>query len=260
MRRVESPNPTPRAGLTKDVQRFWTEHVNAERILGKEVSRHARGEDAYFADLENQRYRSHYHLPAWIAAMQPGKSVLEIGCGVGLDSYTMARHGLQVTAVDLTEVGVRTAHSRFRRHRVIGSFAVADAARLPFPGNSYDYVYSFGVLHHAADTHATINELHRVLKPNGEARIMLYHRRSINELVHRLTGIPFEEKDALCPVVRRFTRSEVRTMFSKFRRVGIELAYAYGEGYGPLFRLTPHWLYRTLSQYFGWHLMITAIK
>jgi ubiquinone/menaquinone biosynthesis C-methylase UbiE len=257
---IESPNPTPRTGLTREIQHFWSEHVNAERILGKEVTPHTRGGDAYFADLENQRYRSHRHLFPWIHEMRPGRSVLEIGCGIGLDTYTMARHGLNVTSIDLTEVAVNIAHQRFRRHHLRGSFAVADAGYLPFPTSTYDYVYSFGVLHHAADTAATISEAHRILKPNGEARIMLYHRRSINELVHRLTRIPFEEKGAICPVVRRFTRAEVRSMFRAFNNVEIELDYVYGEGYGKLFYLTPRWLYGLLSRHFGWHLMIVATK
>ncbi len=257
---IESPNPRPRAGLTREIQNFWTEHVNAERIMGKDVTRHARGHDAYFSDLEDQRYRSHRHLLPWIRGMFPGKSVLEIGCGVGLDTFTMAKHGLDVTSIDLTQVAVTTAYQRFHRHQLNGAFAVADAGCLPFPSNTYDYVYSFGVLHHAADTVATVREVHRVLKPNGEARIMLYHRRSLNELVHRLTRIPFEEKEAICPVVRRFTRAEVRSIFHAFNKVEIECDYVYGEGYGKLFHLTPRWLYDWLSHHFGWHLMIIATK
>jgi ubiquinone/menaquinone biosynthesis C-methylase UbiE len=257
---IESPNPTPHAGLTRDIRRFWSTHVNAERLYGKDVTTHARGDDAYYADLETQRFRSHRHLLPWIKAMTPGKSVLEIGSGVGLDTFAMAKHGLRVTSIDLTEVAVTANHSRFRRHQMSGSFAVADAGHLPFPNNAYDYVYSFGVLHHAADTAATIKEVYRVLKPGGQARIMLYHRRSLNELVHRLVRVPFEEKDALCPVVRRFTRKEVRAMFSAFQTVGMTLEYVYGEGYGPLFRLTPRWLHNWLSRHFGWHLMIVANK
>jgi ubiquinone/menaquinone biosynthesis C-methylase UbiE len=257
---IEPSNPAPRSGLTEEIQSFWTDHVNAERILGKDVTRYARGADEYFTDLERQRYRSHRHLLPWIAAMTPGHSVLEIGCGVGLDTYAMAQHGLHVDSVDLTEVAVRTAYTRFRRHNMAASFAVADAEKLPFSSDSYDYVYSFGVLHHAADTVATINEAHRVLKPGGKARIMLYHRHSLNELVHRLTRIPFEERDAACPVVRRFTRAEVHTMFARFSKVETRLDYVYGEGYGKLFDLTPRWLYDWLSSKVGWHIMVVAVK
>lgn len=260
MKEIESHDPKIHAGLTREIRKFWTQHVNAERVYGQTVSAHERGDDRYFADLEQQRYRSHRHLQPWIQAMTPGKSVLEIGSGVGLDSYTMAKHGLDVTAIDLTQIAARTASERFARNAVAGRFAVADAGHLPFANNRFDYVYSFGVLHHAADTALTIREAYRVLKPGGEARIMLYHRRSLNEFAHRLVRVPFEEKNALCPVVRRYTIAEVRELFCDFALVQVHLDHLFGEGYGPLYRLTPRWLYSLLSRRLGWHIMISATK
>lgn len=260
MKRIEPPSLEARADLTPRIRDFWTRRVNAERIMGREITTHDRGEDGYFGDLQTQRYRSHRHLLPWITAMTPGKSVLEIGSGVGLDTYTMATHGLDVTAVDLTHVGVRTARQRFQRHGVPANFFVADACELPFAEASFDYVYSFGVLHHVADTEKSISEVYRVLRPGGEARIMLYHRRSVNELVHRALRVPFEERDELCPVVRRFTVAEARSLFGKFRHCDVRIDYLYGEGYGRIFRLTPQWIYDVLSARWGWHLMIVAGK
>lgn len=260
MKSIEPAAPQVGKDLTPRIRDFWTRRVNAERIMGRDVTSHERGEDGYFRDLEQQRYRSHRHLLPWINAMAPGKSVLEIGCGVGLDTFAMATHGLQVTAVDLTEVGVATARQRFLRHRLPADFLAADACHLPFPQDSFDYVYSFGVLHHVADTEKSIEEVRRVLKPGGEARVMLYHRRSVNELAHRILRVPFEEKDELCPVVRRFTLAEARRLFRAFGAVDIRVEYLYGEGYGKLFRLTPRWLYDLLSARWGWHLMIAARK
>ena len=246
--------------LTPEIRSFWTRNVNCERLMGHSVTAHERGDSQYFSDLESQRYRSHRHLLPWIEAIRPPARVLEIGCGIGLDSFVMARRGLDITAVDLTDVGVSTARQRFADSGVPGSFAVCNAAFLPLPGGSFDYVYSFGVLHHTADTAACVRETHRVLRPGGQARIMLYHRRSINELVHRLLRVPFEERDELCPMVRRFTLSEVREMFSMFSSVHAELAYAFGEGYGALFRVTPQRLHNWLSRHWGWHIMIVATK
>ncbi len=260
MKKIESTNPAVHEGLTQEIQDFWSRRVNAERIMGKDVTEHARGEEAYFADLEVQRYRSHRHLIPWITSMVPGKSVLEIGSGVGLDSFTMAKHGLEVTALDLTHVGVATAHARFARHGLSGRFAVSDACNLPVGDATFDYVYSFGVLHHTADTEKSIREVFRVLKPGGQARIMLYNRHSLNELVHRLVRVPFEERDELCPVVRRFTEAEVAAMFHQFAKTEQSLEYVFGEGYGALFKLTPVWLHRLLSKYWGWHIMIVATK
>lgn len=259
-RAIEPVEPRPEDATRSRIRDFWTRNVNAEVLFGRRVSAGDRGTPEYFADLERQRYRSHRHLIPWISGMEPGRSVLEIGCGVGMDSHRMARHGLDVTGVDLTEIAVQTAHRRFEAEGIEGSFLSADALRLPFADASFDYVYSFGVLHHAQDTAGTIRELHRLLKPGGEARIMLYHRRSLNELVHRLLRVPFEEKHELCPVVRRFTKAEVRAMFSGFSATHLHLDFVFGEGYGLIFRLTPDWIYRALSRHFGWHLMIRATR
>lgn len=260
IKNIEPAKAGSAPGLTRRVADFWTRNVNAERIMGRTVSAHERGSEAYFRDLEAQRYRSHRHLSGWIGSMKPGRHVLEVGCGIGLDSAQMVRHGLTVTAMDLTTVGPATARQRARRQQWDARYLCANGEHLPFPDQTFDYVYSFGVMHHASDTQQCIDEARRVLSDGGQALIMLYHRRSLNELVHRLLRVPFEERDELCPVVRRFTRSEVRRMFSGFRSVEVHSDFVYGEGYGALFRLTPRFVYRWLSRMVGWHLMIRATR
>ena len=260
MKRIEDVAPEITLDLTAKIQDFWSRNVNCEKIMGVEQTRSERGTEQYFNDLEKQRYRSHRHLLPWIKGMQPGNSVLEIGCGIGLDSFQMARHGMKLTAVDLTDVAINIVSNRFKNNDLKGRFEVGDATNLQFDDDSFDYVYSFGVLHHARDTEKTIKEVHRVLKPGGEARIMLYNRHSLNEIVHRITGIPFEDKDELCPVVRRFSAKEVEKLFNMFSSVSIHKDFVYGEGYGKLFRFTPIWLYKLLSASMGWHLMISARK
>jgi len=260
MKPIEPAAREATPGLAHDVSDFWTRNVNAERIMGRTVSAGERGSEQYFHDLETQRYRSHRHLPAWIASMKPESTVLEIGCGIGLDSARMVAHGLHVTAADLTQVGAATAQHRAQERGWKAHYLCANGEMLPFEDKAFDYVYSFGVLHHAPDTQRCIDEAHRVLKPGGQALIMLYHRRSLNELVHRLLRVPFEDKDELCPVVRRFTKAEVRDMFTAFSRVEIHSDFVFGEGYGALFRLTPKPIYRLLSRVAGWHLMIRATR
>lgn len=258
MKPIESAKLSPAPGMVGKVADFWTRNVNAERIMGRTMTSHQRGSDDYFGELEVQRYRSHRHLPGWIASMRPASRVLEVGCGIGLDSARMARQGLHVTAVDLTVVGAATAARRARAQSLDACYLCGDAEHLPFANGLFDYVYSFGVMHHAPDTQRCIDEACRVLRPGGEALIMLYHRHSLNEAVHRFLRVPFEERDELCPVVRRFTKPEVRDMFSRFANVEIHSDFVFGEGYGPLFRWTPRPLYRLLSRHLGWHLMIRA--
>ncbi len=260
MKKIESAHIENSDGLTKEIRDFWSANVNAERLFGKNVSHSVRGTEEYFQDLEQQRYRSHRHLLPWIQSMNLGSDVLEIGCGVGLDSFTMTKLGLNVTAIDLTEVGVATVKNRYESTHLNGNFSVTNAMHLPFKDNSFDYVYSFGVLHHAADTDKTIQEAHRVLKHGGQALIMLYNRHSLNEVIHRITRIPFEEKDTVCPVVRRFSTKETGKLFRKFSSLKIKKEYLYGEGYGKIFWLTPLWIYKPMSSLIGWHLMIRATK
>lgn len=258
MKEIESAEQANEVGLTRRIADFWTRNVNAERLYGRKVSANERGSEAYFVDLQTQRYRSHTHLPPWIAQIPAGSRTLEIGSGIGLDAFTMASAGVDLTALDLTLVGVKTAQERFARAGLTTVFTVGDATRLPFRDGGFQHVYSFGVLHHAADTTSCIDEVHRVLATGGTALIMLYHRHSLNELVHRLMRVPFEEKDELCPVVRRYTRAEIRRLFAKFSEVEIETEYLFGEGYGAVYTWFPNWLYRPLSRRLGWHLMIRA--
>jgi ubiquinone/menaquinone biosynthesis C-methylase UbiE len=140
--------------------------------------------------------------------------VLEIGCGLGTDGAQFARAGADYTGVDLTEAAVEQSRRRFELAGLPGEFRVADAEHLDFADESFDLVYSHGVLHHTPDTAGAIREVHRVLKPGGRAIVMLYHRDSYNyrigirvlrrtgarllktesgqKLVHGVTGEPME--------------------------------------------------------------------
>jgi len=155
---------------------------------------------------------------------------------------------------------VSTANLRAAANELDAAYACADGEHLPFADSTFDYVYSFGVMHHAPDTQRCIDEAFRVLRPGGQALIMLYHRHSLNEAVHRLLRVPFEERDELCPVVRRFTIGEVRQMFAHLSRIDVHSDFVFGEGYGRLFRLMPLPVYRFLSRLAGWHLMIRATR
>src|SRR5205807_6238592 len=64
-------------------------------------------------------------------------------------------------------------------NKVAANFLNADAECLPFADETFDLVYSWGVLHHSPDVARTLQEIHRVLRPGGECRAMLYHRHSL---------------------------------------------------------------------------------
>lgn len=135
----------------------------------------------YFAEIERYRYAS----APWIkqaAAFErfAGKRVLELGSGMGTDGAQFARAGATYVGVDLTNAAVRLARENFATRGLAGDFLAANAETLPFADDSFDHVYSFGVLHHTSLPTAAVDEIRRVLKPGATVTAMLYNRNSVN--------------------------------------------------------------------------------
>ena len=108
-----------------------------------------------------------------------GKDVLEIGCGFGGASCLLAKGGANVQAVDLTEAAVKGASAITQFYGLNVKVQQMDAERLQFPDATFDYVFSWGVLHHSHDTQAAFRQVSRVLKPGGKGMIMVYNRNSL---------------------------------------------------------------------------------
>jgi 2-polyprenyl-3-methyl-5-hydroxy-6-metoxy-1,4-benzoquinol methylase len=105
-----------------------------------------------------------------------GADVLEIGCGMGLHTELMARAGARVTAVDLSPTSVESTTRRLALKGLPGRVLEGDAEKLPFPDQSFDFVWSWGVIHHSSRTGRVVREIARVCRPNAEVRVMVYNR------------------------------------------------------------------------------------
>lgn len=244
----------------KDVQEFWNRNVCQTEFLKIEQ----RGSAEFFREAEQVRYKYHFYLPGvfdWIAVEKPQGSLLEIGCSMGTDLLQLARRGMQVTGIDLTEEGINLARKRFELYQIPATLKVDDAENLSFPDGSFDVVYSFGVLHHTPNTQQSIDEVLRVLKPGGLAVIMLYNRNSLNYYIHRLINQPFDgnRKDR-CPIERTYTQAQVLELFRNFKTVRVEIEYLLTTGYGIVWDLVPKIIHRALGHLWGWHLVIKAYK
>jgi ubiquinone/menaquinone biosynthesis C-methylase UbiE len=112
-----------------------------------------------------------------------GKTVLEIGTGNGADAAMFALNAAIYTGVDLTEAALEATRQHFAVLGLTGTFQRENAEALSFPKESFDWVYSHGVLHHTQNPQQAVNEVWRVLKPNGRAIIMPYHKHSFNYFV-----------------------------------------------------------------------------
>ncbi|MGI9166333.1 MAG: class I SAM-dependent methyltransferase, partial [Pyrinomonadaceae bacterium] len=101
-----------------------------------------------------------------------GKKVLDAGCGNGRFAFYAAKYGAEVWAVDLSPA-VEVAQ---RNTETVGNVHViqADLHNLPFDPESFDFIYSIGVLHHLPDPEKAFRNLLGYLKPGGEIQIYPY--------------------------------------------------------------------------------------
>lgn len=192
-------------------------------------------------DLEDMfRLRSHLAVTEMPLDQLAGKKVLEIGPGAGGHSAMFAKYGADMTSVDITFDRARATQAKFdlMEDPARGCHALqGDAESLPFADESFDIVYSNGVLHHTPDTEQAIAEVFRLLKPGGRAVIMLYCKNSFaywfnlwfcagilkggifksrNWLGHNTEWIGTKKQSTLNPITRCYTRGGINRLFRRF--------------------------------------------
>jgi len=250
---------------------------------GAEYEReHLLGTREFFDSIERHRYSEYAPwMPATMGFDQfPGEHLLEIGCGMGSDLVQFARGGAICTGIDITPRSIEITRHRFALNGLHGNFILSDGERLPFPSESFDVVYSNGVLHHTPDTEGAISEIQRVLRPGGIAKVMLYHRNSLNywvEIVLRrgllraefLRGRSAEDimsrvvehtEHEATPLVKVYSRKEAQSLFGAFTDVKVEVEQLLREELRFLSPLISQSLFRSLQKKIGWNVVITATK
>jgi SAM-dependent methyltransferase len=248
-------------------------------IYGRE---HEFGTREFFDAVERHRYREYAPWMPEVMGFKEfaGKRLLEIGCGMGTDLLQFARGGAIVTGVDLTPRSVEIARHHLDLYGEGGDFAITDGERLPFANESFDVAYSNGVLHHTPDTAGAVREVHRTLKPGGHARVMLYHRGSLGYwgqviVRHGLLGgellrgnstaaimsrhVEFNEAGGQ-PLVKVYSRSEARELFSIFRDVKVQVEQLTRPEFHFLGRMIPESMFRQLQKSIGWNVIVKAQK
>jgi ubiquinone/menaquinone biosynthesis C-methylase UbiE len=182
--------------LKQTVHEFWTEHA-----CGTEWTDSEKFSRAYFDEIEEARYRIEPEIHAFAQFTRAReKKVLEVGVGASTDFLQWVRAGAQAHGIDLTQEAIDHARQRLAVYGLeAADLRPADCEALPFDDDSFDLVYSWGVIHHTPDTFKALREIARVTRPGGRAKVMVYNRRSLWVLAvwvrHALlTGRPWKSR------------------------------------------------------------------
>jgi ubiquinone/menaquinone biosynthesis C-methylase UbiE len=221
--------------LKNQVQEFW--------------NKASCGEELYLAQGDKNGYsaeaRKRYELEPYILEFARfnqvrGLKVLEIGVGLGADHQMFAEAGAKLWGIDLTERAIEHTRRRLGIFGLSSNLAVGDAEALSFSDESFDQVYSWGVLHHSPNTPKTITEVWRILKSGGRASIMIYQKWSLVGIMLwiryallrlrpwiSLTEIYAQYLES--PGTKAYSIEEARQLFHLFREVRIKTVLTHGD-------------------------------
>jgi ubiquinone/menaquinone biosynthesis C-methylase UbiE len=150
-----------------------------------------------------------------------GGSVLEIGCGSARSSILLARKkkNSELIGLDFSYRSIAIAKETSEKYRVNGSFILADANYLPFKHESFDLVWSAGVLEHFREPYPVIKEMVRVTKKDGAVLALIPSHNNllvkIRNLVKKITGYYFDF-DKLWGGTRAY-RIDINNVFVKVK-------------------------------------------
>lgn len=207
------------------------------------------GEALYLKGLDRSGYeeqaRKRYELEPFIDKfagfdIAKGKRVLEVGVGLGADHQRFAEAGADLYGIDLTERAVEHTKRRFTAYGLPSQVSVGDVENLDFPGEYFDLVYSWGVLHHSPDTARAVSEVWRVLRRGGEARVMIYHKWSLVGFMlwTRYALVKFRPWLSMSdiyahylesPGTKAYSVTEAYQLFSAFHEVSIHTVLTHGD-------------------------------
>jgi len=248
----------------EQVRAYWNTHIH-----DLDVSTQPPGSRGFFADLDQYHFEKLHHLLRLVDFDgYRGRSVLDVGCGAGVDQARFARGGADVTGVDVAQSAVDLARTNFEQQGIRGRFEVASGEALPFADGTFDLVFAHGVVQYTADPQRLVDECRRVLKPGGQAVFQVYNRVSWLNALSKLMKVGLEHEDA--PVLLKFSIGEFRRLLRGFREVKIvperfpvrsRLHGGWkGAVYNGVFVGTFNVLPRPLVRRFGWHLLAFCIK
>lgn len=207
----------------KDITDFWNRqpcNINHSKkdFLSKE----------YFDEIEKKRYFAEKHIPIFAEFDKyNGKKILELGCGIGTDSINFAKHGSNITVIDMSEKSLEICKKRFDVFHLNARFIhgnIEECNTLLEGGEKFDLIYSFGVIHHTLHPEKVLSSIQTLCHDQTEIKIMLYSKFSykVFNLLHEQKWDMSLISDTIrlnseaqfgCPVTYTYSINEARQLF-----------------------------------------------
>ena len=248
-----------------DVRTYWDDRPCNVKHSKKEI-----GTKEYFDEVERKRYTAEPHIPSFAGFSNTnGKKVLEVGCGMATEGINYARAGATYTGTDLSIESLDLAKKRFNVYNKEGNFYLGNSEELSsfVPVETYDLIYSFGVIHHSPHPEKIISEIKKYMNEDSTLKIMLYAKDSWKNYMID-AGLDQPEAQYGCPIANTYTKDEVVDLLEGYDIISIEQdhifpyqiePYKKGEYIKqPWFESMPDEMFRSLEKNLGWHLLITA--
>jgi len=251
----------------EEIKKYWNKRPCNVRHSEKPI-----GTKEYFDEVEKKKYFVEYHIPKF--ANFPNwrnKKVLEIGCGIGTDAVNFSRNNAEYTGLELSKESLKLTQKRFEVFDLKGTFYEKNAEEnLDFLGNnSYDLIYSFGVIHHSLNPDKIVNNVYKLLKDNGTFKLMLYAEHSWKNIMIKNDKDQYEAQSN-CPMASTWTNEQVKDLLKNFKNVTIEQKHIFPYKIPEYkkniyvkhewFQHMPDELFNILEKNLGWHLCITCQK
>jgi 2-polyprenyl-3-methyl-5-hydroxy-6-metoxy-1,4-benzoquinol methylase len=261
---IPSKRQGQKESVFEEIRAYWNEYIHDLEIATQPV-----GTLAFFRELDEYRFDKLRYLPEVVDfSSYEGKKLLEVGCGVGTDLARFAQAGAVVTGIDLAENSITLARKYFEQLGLKADFQIMNGEWMDFDEGSFDVVYAHGVLQYTHNPQKMITEIYRVLRPGGEAILMVYNRYSWLNFLSAIVKVDLEHVDA--PVLRKYSISQFKGMLKAFSRTKIFTerfpvetrlhqglkARLYNQIFVGAFNRLP----KSLIRPFGWHILAFADK
>lgn len=253
--------------IKSQVINFWDKQPCNIKHSNKEI-----GSRVYFDEVEKRKYFVEPHILNFADFSRwNGKSVLEIGCGIGTDAINFVRAGAIYTGIEISSNSLDISKKRFSVYNLNGTLLEGDAENihLLFEKQQFDLIYSFGVLHHTPNLQLAIQSIMKLMHAKSEFRFMVYAKNSYKQALIN-EGLEQPEAQFGCPIANSYTKSEIHEILEDigFGSVSIEKDHIFPYKIPEYknfeyskhewFEYMPEKVFKALEKNFGWHLLVTA--